>query len=95
MPNRRYKQARADFEALQQICELDDQVDLDSRREHLMQNPCKAVAADMYESGIQLWFDENGVTEETREIAERHGIVDTPSGGKKAYKRKILIPKAK
>lgn len=55
----KYDQACADFEALEAICELDDQVELDSSRLELMQEPTKAKAAELYESGIQLWFQEN------------------------------------
>lgn len=55
-----YKQARADFEALELIVELDDQVELDSDRLALMQNPTKAQASEMYQAGIRLWFQEHG-----------------------------------
>lgn len=69
-----YNRARADFEALERIAELSDQVELDSNRESLMQNPTKARAAEMYESAIRLWFNEHGKSEETAQIAKRHRI---------------------
>lgn len=69
-----YKRARADFEALERIAELDDQVELDSARLDLMRNPTKATARLLYESGIRLWFQEHGITPETSRIAERHNI---------------------
>jgi len=53
-----YEKARADFEYLETIRELDDQVELDSQREWLMRNPTKESAKSMYESAIQLWFTE-------------------------------------
>lgn len=53
-----YAKARTDFEYLESIRELDDQVSLDSRRLELMKNPTKKYAKDMYESGIRLWFSE-------------------------------------
>jgi len=51
-----YAQARRDFEFLETIDELEDQVELDARRENLMQNPTKAAAADMYVAAIESWF---------------------------------------
>lgn len=56
-----YDKARSDFEYLETIAILDDQVELDARRLELMQNPSKATACDMYESGIRLWFKEHGI----------------------------------
>lgn len=70
----RYQQARSDFEALERIEELSDQVDLDSERLFLMQNPTKLRAARMYESGIHLWFQEHGIVEGTEKIAIRYNI---------------------
>lgn len=58
----KYAQARADFERLERIAELSDQVDLDSERQALMQNPTKKKASSMYCSGIMLWFKEHGRT---------------------------------
>ena len=71
----KYAQARADFEALERIAELSDQVELDSRREELMQCPTKAKAADLYHSGIILWFQEHCICDDqTRQIAARYNI---------------------
>lgn len=56
----RYDRARSAFEFLESVAPLDDQVELDAERENLMRNPTKAKAADMYESGISLWFEEHG-----------------------------------
>jgi hypothetical protein len=69
--SKRYDQARADFEALEKIHELYDQVELDAVREELMREPTKTHAASIYESGIDLWFGEHGVPPEAEEIAER------------------------
>lgn len=55
-----YAQARKDFEFLETLAILDDQVELDAERENLMRNPTKATAAMMYEAGISLWFGEHG-----------------------------------
>jgi hypothetical protein len=54
-----YKTARADFEYLETLADLDDQVDIDSQREELMREPTKAKAADLYEQCISLWFGEH------------------------------------
>jgi hypothetical protein len=71
-----YAQARKDFETLEAIAELEDQVELDSDRTELMRNPTKKQAMQMYEAGIRLWFHEHGINTETaRRIAERHGII--------------------
>lgn len=55
-----YAKARADFEYLESVAELSDQIELDARRLELMQTPTKAKAGDMYWSGITLWFSEHG-----------------------------------
>jgi hypothetical protein len=70
-----YDIARADFEFLETIHELDDQVDIDSDREYLMQNPTKKVAMSMYMSCIKLWFLEHGVIDGTEDIASRYGVI--------------------
>lgn len=57
--SKRYAKARAAFEYLESLAELDDQVELDAEREGLMRNPTKTKAADMYEAGIRLWFREH------------------------------------
>lgn len=57
-----YAKARSDFEYLETLAELDDQVELDSERLALMREPTKAKACEMYESGIRLWFGENGLS---------------------------------
>lgn len=73
--SKRYEQARADFEFLESIALLDDQVELDAERENLMRNPTKSKAAWMYESGIILWFGQHGYNHpETEEIAERYDL---------------------
>ena len=72
----RYAQARADFEFLESLAVLEDQVELDAEREPLMQNPTKAKAAAMYESGIASWFREHAgrfVGPRVAEIAARYG----------------------
>ena len=73
----RYDQARADFEFLEGIEQLEDQVELDSMRLEIMENPTKAMAASMYEAGIRLWFGEHraiaDADPEIIEIGERHG----------------------
>lgn len=74
-----YRIARYDFEKLEQLAELSDQVELDSERLHLMQNPTQKTAADMYESGIRLWFREHGVDHRTVQIAFRHNILTRKS----------------
>ena len=72
----KYEQARQDFEYLQAIAELNDQVELDSRREELMQNPTKKLASEMYEVAIGLWFGEHAIPEDDDrviEIVQRYG----------------------
>jgi hypothetical protein len=66
-----YKRARADFEHLETIAELCDQMELDAEREALMRNPTKAKAGEMYEAACRLWFDEHGVVNGTEAIAKR------------------------
>lgn len=51
-----YKQAREDFEWCERLCELEDQAELDSEREALMQNPTKVKACELYCQGIALWL---------------------------------------
>ena len=70
---KRYDVARADFEFLERIALLEDQVELDAEREPLMKNPTKAKAAQLYEFGITLWFREHGTDNPaTFDIQERH-----------------------
>ncbi len=88
----RYDQARKDHEYLWRFGAADDMTggyvdseDLDK----LLRNPCKAVAADCYESQISHWFSAGCDTmkhgrvdaqvyidsdEGVREIAERRGL---------------------
>lgn len=54
-----YRQARADFEFLETVAELKDQVELDAMRLELMQNPTRPKAAEMYRIAIRLWFAEH------------------------------------
>lgn len=70
----RYQRARADFEYLETIALLEDQVELDAEREPLMQNPTKEKAADLYEAGIRLWFSEHPNLNDKRiaKIADRY-----------------------
>ena len=42
-----YAKCRADFEYLESVAELDEQVDLDARRLELMENPTKQTAAEI------------------------------------------------
>lgn len=58
--NGEYERWRRHFEALEQIAELDDQVELDAQRLELMQNPTKVFAAKMYKSAVLLWLAEHG-----------------------------------
>lgn len=72
-----YLSARRDFETLEGILDLEDQVELDSNREALMRNPTREFAAELYESAIRLWFDQNKEASEDPiavEIAERRNI---------------------
>lgn len=71
-----YNQAREDFEYLERIAEVEDQVELDAQRIYLMQNPTKAQAARMYETAIDLWFTEHAGQHNdpfVNEIADRYG----------------------
>lgn len=72
----RYDKAREAFEYLESLAELEDQVELDSRREELMRNPTKAKAADMYEAGIRLWAREHAPHDDRRaqEITEEYDL---------------------
>lgn len=72
-----YTAARKAFEYLESLAELNDQVGLDSERENLMQEPTKAKAAEMYVSGIGLWFSEHGddedlLTPKAKQIRRRY-----------------------
>lgn len=69
-----YSVARKDFEALERIAELHDQVELDAERLYLMQDPTKARASRMYQNAIELWFQEHGILTGSEAIAERHSI---------------------
>lgn len=64
-----YATVRRDFEYLESIAELDDQVGLDAARLTLMENPTKAQAAKMYLSGILSWFSQHG-SDEAPHLAE-------------------------
>lgn len=71
-----YAKARSDFEYLETLEPLDDQVELDSQRLYLMQEPTKAKACKLYESAIILWFGEHRGKFKTRRvnaIADRYG----------------------
>lgn len=65
---KRYATVRRDFEALERIAELDDQMELDAARLELMQEPTRAKAAELYEAGIRLWFQEHGRDKATPRI---------------------------
>lgn len=70
----RYDTARADYEYLETFAELNDQVELDARRQDLMRDPSLDFAANLYATGIALWFFEHrGEFEDARinEIARR------------------------
>lgn len=69
-----YEQARKDFEYLETIAPLDDQVELDSQREELMRTPTKKFAKEMYIAAIELWFREHGVKIGSEIIAQRYGV---------------------
>ena len=72
-----YEQARSDFEYLESLSELEDQVELDARRLDLMQNPTKAMAAKMYAAGCRLWMHEHWNDfvqhQRVRDIEDRYG----------------------
>lgn len=73
-----YNRAREDFEFLESVAELTDQVELDADRLALMRNPTKAKAAEMYACGIRLWIAEHGDdyagSDEFQRIAEEYAI---------------------
>jgi hypothetical protein len=74
---RRYEEARAAFEYMESLVQLEDQVELDGARLYLMQNPTKAKAAEMYESAITLWLSENRnreLPQRACEIANKYGL---------------------
>jgi len=72
---KRYDKARKDFELLESIAELHDQVELDSQRLYLMQEPTRLRAAQLYEAAIRLWFNEHGMKDSRSfSVAERHNI---------------------
>ena len=75
-----YDQARKDFEYLETLAELYDQVELDAQRLDLMQNPTKARACQMYKAAIGLWFTEHGSNLTThsgvRAIKEYYGYAN-------------------
>jgi len=54
-----YAQARKDFEFLETLAELTDQVELDAQRLDLMRNPTRALAGQMYRTAIELWLREH------------------------------------
>ena len=74
-----YAQARRDFEYLETIAELDDQVTLAADLIEFMETPTKKFAAELYCGGIDLWFGEHRLhpkplTRRARGIAKRHFI---------------------
>ena len=73
-----YAQDRADFEALYEIAELADCVEIDAGVFDLMRNPTKAEAARLYRSAIDLWFTEHKAYYRSHPVAaaivERRGI---------------------
>lgn len=79
-----YAQARKDFEFLESLTELYDQVELDAMRQDLMQNPTKAFAEKMYEMAISSWFAEQRLAGRSwpnkyyRVIAARYGVALDP-----------------
>lgn len=54
-----YAQARKDFEFLETLAELTDQVELDAQRLDLMQNPTRQNARRLYVAAICMWFAEH------------------------------------
>lgn len=73
-----YAQARKDFEYLESLELLGDQVELDAERECLMQEPTKKKAAELYCVGVRLWFGEarrdgRQLNRRAKAIARRHG----------------------
>jgi hypothetical protein len=73
---RTYKQAKADFNQLYDIAELDDCVEIDAQVFEFMANPTKKFAKSMYQSCIEMWFFEHGVLAGSEEILERWGLID-------------------
>jgi hypothetical protein len=59
MTTHSYERVRADFETLEKYDEVSDEVELDSERRNLMNNPTKKVAADLFRRAISLWLYEN------------------------------------
>ena len=53
-----YKQVREDFEYIESLCELDDQVEIMANIDEFMRNPTKAYATGLYRSKLLMWFRE-------------------------------------
>jgi hypothetical protein len=68
-----YARVRADFEALERVTKLTDQVELDAERLNLMRNPTKVFAATLYREGIRLWFQEHPAALAPAYIRESYG----------------------
>lgn len=57
-PRSRYGKARRDFEYLETLFKLPDQVEIDSCMDDFMQNPTVEYATGLYTSKIELWFSQ-------------------------------------
>lgn len=79
-----YQQARADFEYLESVAEVEDMVAMDADVWSLMRDPTKRRAEEMYLCSIRLWMAEHSANYadalDVCEIADRHGIdMETPA----------------
>jgi hypothetical protein len=66
-----YAQTRKDYDFLNSIIAVDDQVSLMDQVQDLMENPNKAYAQSMYEGAIGLWFSERRVSS-TDDVPKKH-----------------------
>lgn len=76
-PQVTYAKARADFEYLETLADLDDFVEVDAQICFFMRSPTKAFAEQLYLDCIQLWFQEarlagRDLTKRAQTIKERY-----------------------
>lgn len=68
-----YSIARADFEYLESVKELEDTLPVQDEMMRLMENPNKETAAELYRNLIELWIREHGKpNRRIARIANRH-----------------------
>lgn len=75
MSDRLYAQARADFEYLESLAEMDDFVEVDARVMELMRSPTKSTALKLYITAIDRWFTEALLT--GRELTARAAAIQS------------------